>query len=184
MNPNRYRQADSAHPTDGALDATDTRHMRACLGTFATGVAIITARAPDGAYIGLTANSFNSLSLTPPLVLWSLGTRSTNLDAFLAASHFSVNVLSATQVELARRFARQGVNRFESVPLHAGLGGAPLIDGAIGWFECETQSHSRHGDHVLFIGEVRRCARVEGNGLVFHHGGYRIADTVPPESSA
>ncbi|HEY5632448.1 MAG TPA: flavin reductase family protein [Burkholderiaceae bacterium] len=184
MDPKRYLRARSAHPTDASLDATDPLHLRECLGTFATGVAIITAQAPDGSFIGLTANSFNSLSLTPPLVLWSLGTRSGSLEAFIAASHFSVNVLSAAQVELALRFSRQGVNRFAGVPLHAGLGGAPLIDGAIGWFECETQSHARYGDHVLFIGAVRRCARTGGNGLVFHHGGYRVADTLPPEPSA
>lgn len=184
METDRYARARPAHPTEGAPDANDSRHMRECLGTFATGVAIITAQAQGGGFVGLTANSFNSLSLTPPLVLWSLGTRSANLEAFLCASHFSVNVLSAAQVELARRFSRQGANRFAGVPLHEGLGGAPLIDGAIGWFECETQAHSRQGDHVLFIGEVRRCARAPGNGLVFHHGSYRVADAAPPEQSA
>jgi len=141
---------------------------------FATGVTIITTGAADGGFIGFTANSFNSLSLDPPLVLWSLHERAGSVAAFTGARHFAVNVLCADQLALALRFSRPGTNRFAGVTVHAGLGGAPLIDGALAWFECETRTHYRHGDHLLFIGEVRRCARAPGTPLVFQQGAFGV----------
>ena len=114
-----------------------------------------------------------SLSLEPALVLWSLGTRSRSLDTFLSARRFAVNVLSAGQLALARRFSRSGIDRFAGVATHPGIDGMPLIEGALAWFECETRTHHRHGDHILFIGEVLRCARVPGQGLVFQQGEFR-----------
>jgi len=173
-----------AHPTEGAPSALDARHLRSCLGMFATGVTIVTTRAEDGGFIGLTANSFNSLSLDPPLVLWSLHERAGSVAAFTGASHFAVNVLDARQLGLALRFSRPGTNRFAGVTVHAGLGGAPLIDGALAWFECETRTHHSYGDHLLFIGEVRRCARAPGTPLVFQQGTFaepRLLAQEPPE---
>ncbi len=169
------------HPTAGAPAVSDPRHLRDCLGAFATGVTIVTTRAPDGGFIGLTANSFNSLSLDPPLVLWSLGVRAASLPVFESASHFAVNVLSAEQLALALRFSRPSTNRFAGVAVHAGLGGAPLVEGAIAWFECEARTHQRHGDHVLFIGEVRRCAIAPGQGLAFERGGFGAVRALPQE---
>jgi flavin reductase (DIM6/NTAB) family NADH-FMN oxidoreductase RutF len=169
------------HPTEGSASSHDPRHLRDCLGMFATGVTIVTTQAADGGFIGLTANSFNSLSLDPPLVLWSLGVRAGSRDTFLSATHFAVNVLSTRQLPLAMRFARAGTNRFAGVSVHAGLGGAPLIDGALAWFECETRTHYRHGDHLLFIGEVKRCARAQGSGLVFQQGGFGVAGPIAEE---
>ncbi len=160
------------HPTDRAPDPRDPLHFRSCLSTFATGVTIVATRAPDGTPVGLTVNSFNSLSLDPPLVLWSLRSVARHLDAFLRASHFSVSVLAAGQLELARRFARSSSEPFAEVILHDGLGGAPLVDGAIAWFECETVTRQEFGDHLLFVGQVRRCARVPGMPLVFHQGDF------------
>jgi flavin reductase (DIM6/NTAB) family NADH-FMN oxidoreductase RutF len=148
---------------------------------FATGVTIVTTRTADGGFAGLTVNSFNSVSLDPPLVLWSLGRRATSMGDFLAAPTFAVNVLAAEQLELALRFSRSGGNRFEGLSLHDGLGGAPLIAGAIAWFECETRTHYIHGDHVLFIGEVKRCARASGRPLVFEGGGFAVAHPWPAE---
>lgn len=170
--------ADSPHPfrrlpTFSSHPASDARHLRACLGSFATGVTVVTALSGDGRPVGLTVNSFNSLSLEPALVLWSLGTRSRSLDTFLSARRFAVNVLSAGQLALARRFSRSGIDRFAGVATHPGIDGMPLIEGALAWFECETRTHHRHGDHILFIGEVLRCARVPGQGLVFQQGEFR-----------
>jgi flavin reductase (DIM6/NTAB) family NADH-FMN oxidoreductase RutF len=169
------------HPTEGAPAAADARHVRDCLGMFATGVTIITTRAADGGFIGLTANSFNSLSLDPPLVLWSLGLKAGSLPVFMNASHFAVSVLGVEQRELAMRFSRPGTNRFAGVRVHAGHGGAPLIDGALAWFECETRTHYRHGDHILFIGEVLRCARAQGDALMFQQGHFGVPHPIPRE---
>ena len=169
------------HPTARAPSPAFARHLRDCLGMFATGVTIVTTGTADGGFAGLTVNSFNSVSLDPPLVLWSLGRRATSVGDFLAARTFAVNVLAAEQLELALRFSRSGGNRFEGLSLHEGLGGAPLIAGAIAWFECETRTHQIHGDHVLFIGEVKRCARASGRPLVFEGGGFAVAHPLPAE---
>lgn len=171
-----------AHPTQDSASPGDSRHLRECLGAFATGVTIVTTQAQDGGFIGLTANSFNSLSLSPPLVLWSLGLRAGSLETFMSATHFAVNVLSADQLALALRFARAGTNRFAGISVHSGLGGAPLIDGAVAWFECETRTHVRHGDHVLFIGEVMRCERAAGDPLVFERGRFGVVDPLDPQA--
>jgi flavin reductase (DIM6/NTAB) family NADH-FMN oxidoreductase RutF len=171
------------HPTADAPPPLDTRHLRECLSEFATGVTIVTAGLADGVRAGLTVNSFNALSLEPPLVLWSLSLRSTSLAVFSQATHFAVNVLSVRQVELARRFSRSGPNRFSGVELHQGLGGAPLIDGANAWFECENSSQQRAGDHMLFIGLVRRCSREHGaDPLIFRHGRFAASRQHPDQA--
>jgi flavin reductase (DIM6/NTAB) family NADH-FMN oxidoreductase RutF len=152
--------------------ALDERQFRDALSQFATGVTIVCARAREGRYVGLTANSFNSVSLVPPLVLWSLGRRSASLAAFDACERYAVNVLAAGQVELARRFSRPHADRFAGVAYRLGWSNAPLIDGSVAWLEC--RHHARHvlGDHILFVGEVVTVARAGGAGLVFHHGNF------------
>jgi flavin reductase (DIM6/NTAB) family NADH-FMN oxidoreductase RutF len=168
--------AGATRADETSLPTPDPRHLRDCLAEFATGVTIVCATLPDGTRAGLTVNSFNSLSLEPPLVLWSLSLRSTNLDHFCAASHFAVSVLSSKQIDLARRFARAGPNRFDGVPLRVGLGGAPLLEGANAWFECELTTQQRAGDHMLFIGLVRRCERMhDADPLIFRHGRFAIS---------
>jgi len=150
-----------------------TEHQfRDALAQFATGVTVICARHGDGRYVGFTANSFNSVSLEPPLILWSLSRRSVSLSAFETSDRYVVNVLSAGQVEIARRFSRPHADRFEGVAYALGWAGAPLIDGCVAWFECSHHAKHRAGDHVVFIGDVRACARGQGRGLVFHEHGY------------
>lgn len=112
------------------------RDFRDALGRFATGVAVVTAVAPDGAKVGLTISSFNSASLTPPLVLWSLMKTATSMPVFQAVTHYAVNVLGATQKELALQFSRKGVDRWAGVDWQQGAKGLPLLDGAIATFEC------------------------------------------------
>ena len=148
------------------------RHFRDALGQFATGVTVICARNPAGRYIGFTANSFNSLSLNPPLIAWSLADGGPTAAALQSADRYAVNVLAHDQVELARRFSRPHADRFAGVPYRIGAAGAPLIEGCIAWFECRHHAQYRTGDHMLFIGEVETCERRNGIGLVFHHGRY------------
>jgi len=170
------------HPTENAPDPGLQLHFRSCLGAFATGVTIVATRAPEGDAVGLTVNSFNSLSLDPPLVLWSLRRVARNANLFRAAGHFSVSVLAVGQLALARHFAVSAPDRFAGVAHHEGLGGCPLVDAAIAWFECETVSVQELGDHLLFVGRVLRCARVPGLPLVFHQGDFGRTIALDPEA--
>jgi len=150
--------------------------FRAALGQFTTGVTIVTARDPDGRLIGLTANSFNSVSLSPPLVLWSLARQSSSMPGFLAASHYAINVLAADQRLLAERFARKGIDRFEGTPWRPGLTGAPVIEGAVAVFECSHRSQHGEGDHLIFVGQVEHCRRRLGAAPLVFHGGRFFTD--------
>ena len=148
--------------------------LRSTLGSFATGVTVITALAPDGEPIGLTVSSFNSVSLDPPLILWSLSLNSPNLEAFRSASHYAVNVLAADQQWLSDRFAGRSNDRFADLPRCAGLAGVPLIDGCCAWFECANEAHYPGGDHLIFVGRVERFAQGESESpLIFHGARYR-----------
>ena len=145
--------------------------FRTALAMFATGVTIVTARTADGGLVGLTANSFNSVSLNPPLVLWSLAKAAASMPAFSTGSHYAINILAADQKELAKRFATKDVNRFAGVAFVDGVGGAPLLAGAAATFECFNRSRYDEGDHVIFVGEVERCShRAAASPLLFHGG--------------
>jgi flavin reductase (DIM6/NTAB) family NADH-FMN oxidoreductase RutF len=166
----------------GALHAAfNERQFRDALAQFATGVTIVCARAGPSRYVGFTANSFNSVSLEPPLILWSLARRSASLGAFEAAERYAVNVLAADQAELARRFSRPHADRFAGVGHRLGWSDAPLIEGCVAWLEC--RHHARHaaGDHVVFIGEVVTVERARGSGLVFHQGAFGGVAPLPTE---
>ena len=145
--------------------------FRASLAMFATGVTIVTARTPEGALIGLTANSFNSLSLDPPLVLWSLAQAAGSMPALSAGSHYAINVLAADQKALAERFASRRDDRWAGVAYTDGASGAPLILGAAASFECFNRSRYQEGDHVIFVGEVERCSHQPGAAPLLFHGG-------------
>ncbi len=158
--------------TAPAFDATE---FRKALGSFATGVTIITTRAGDGAPLGLTVNSFNSVSLNPPLVLWSLANNSMSLPAFRAAQHWAVHVLATDQEELSTRFARRGENKFAGLEIDTGAGSIPLLRGCSARFQCRTAFQYEGGDHVIFVGEVLSFDRSEVAPLVFHSGRYAHA---------
>ncbi len=176
--PSRLRAArllppPAARDRPGASAVAFTeRQFRDALAQFATGVTVIAARRPDGRYAGFTANSFNSVSLDPPLVVWSLNRRAENLAAFENAERYAINVLAHDQIELARKFSRPHADRFDGVSFRLGAADAPLIEGCIAWFECRHHAMHRAGDHMLFIGHVETCERRNGVGLVFHHGRY------------
>lgn len=159
------------------------RHFRDALAQFATGVTIITARAPQG-FVGFTASSFNSVSLQPPLVIWSLARRSRSLAIFQDAARYAVNVLAHNQIELARRFSRPHADRFAGVPFRLGASHAPLIDGCAAWLECRHHAVHDAGDHLLFIGEVISTAHRPLLPLLWHSGQYRLSRPHPEAGSA
>lgn len=149
----------------------DPKSFRNALGSFATGVTIITTRTAAGEPIGLTANSFNSVSLDPPLVLWSQAVASSRSAAFTSAKHYAINVLSSDQLELSERFVASG--GFEGLAFDEGLGGVPLLRGSCAIFECSSEARHPGGDHVIYIGRVERFHRADGEPLAFHAGRYR-----------
>ena len=153
-----------------APDFSSTQ-FRTALGMFATGVTIVTARTPAGELVGLTANSFNSVSLTPPLVLWSLSQAASAMDAFRQGSHYAINILAADQQALALLFAARGVDRFADLDFTDGRSGAPLIAGSVATFECFNRSRYEEGDHVIFVGEVEYCSHRAGASPLLYHGG-------------
>ncbi|HVE50503.1 MAG TPA: flavin reductase family protein [Casimicrobiaceae bacterium] len=174
-------------PPGSVHDAKPTfgeRHFRDVLATFATGVTIITTRYRKGEsagglrYVGFTANSFNSVSLKPPLVVWSLSQAANNRLAFEQCERYAISVLAADQVELARRFSRPHLDRFDGVPYTLGWSDAPRIDGALAWLECRHFAWQPTGDHTLFVGEVVECARAGGAPLVFYDGEFVTAAAV------
>ena len=157
--------------TSGAVPPEfDTRHFRDALAQFATGVTIITTRLPNGRFLGLTASSFNSVSLDPPLVLWSLSQGATSLPVFTGNSHYVINVLAGDQAPLAERFAMRIENRFDGVDYELSHTGLPILKGVSAWFECHNSSRYPEGDHVIFVGEVERCDVTPRPALVFHGG--------------
>jgi len=146
------------------------RELRDALGQFATGVTVITTMTPSGP-LGITANSFASVSLDPPLVLWSPARKSARFPFFEAASHFAVHVLGRDQQALAERFARRG-DDFSGIALSRGLGDAPLIPGCVARLECRHAAHYDGGDHLIVTGEVLRLVERAGPPLVYHRGSY------------
>jgi flavin reductase (DIM6/NTAB) family NADH-FMN oxidoreductase RutF len=145
--------------------------FRASLAMFATGVTIVTARTPGGELVGLTASSFNSVSLSPPLVLWSLAQAASSMAAFAAGSHYAINILAADQKELAERFASKRVDRWSGVAFTDGIAGAPVLTGAAATFECFNRSRYEEGDHVIFVGEVEHCRYQPNASPLLYHGG-------------
>lgn len=143
---------------------------------FATGVTIVTARTAAGTLVGLTANSFNSVSLSPPLVLWSLAKSAGSMAAFSTGSHYAINILSADQQALAQQFASKAVDRFAGVKYVLGSTGAPLLAGAVASFECFNRSQYAEGDHIIFVGEVERCTHTPGSAPLLYHGGKFYAE--------
>jgi 3-hydroxy-9,10-secoandrosta-1,3,5(10)-triene-9,17-dione monooxygenase reductase component len=160
----------SRGPFDGSSASSA---LRSALGRFATGVTIVTCTDATGAPVGLTVNSFSALSLEPPLVSWALRAESPSLDAFESAGHFTVNVLSESQLELSKLFAAHAPNKFVAGRWGVGRRGAPVLAGALAVFECTTAATLRQGDHVLFVGSVLHSTAHGGAPLVFQAGRYR-----------
>ncbi len=151
----------------------DIRALRAALGQYTTGVAVITARGPGGAPIGVTVNSFTSVSLNPPLVLFCLSNRSSLLAAFEQAPYFAINVLAIGQQALSNRFAKPSVNTWDGVKFSTGKHGCALLSGSVGTLECARRAAYPGGDHLILVGEVVGFDVVStAEPLVFYRGTY------------
>jgi flavin reductase (DIM6/NTAB) family NADH-FMN oxidoreductase RutF len=157
----------------------DPRELRRAVGKFATGVTVITTCAEDGRRVGVTANSFTSLSLDPPLVLWCLSKSAPSRAAFEESTHFAVNVLSAGQHYLSRQFATPSEDKFAGVSFREGPGGVPMIEGVLAHLVCRNVRQFDGGDHVIVVGEIERFEAFDGEPLVFHSGTYRVATRHP-----
>lgn len=149
--------------------------LRKAFGKFATGVAIATTSDRDGKPIGLTINSFSSVSLDPPLVLWSLVNKSPNLDIFRNSSHFAINILSVDQTDISNTFARPSDDRFANIDWFRGIGDLPVIRNTIATFECRRTMTIEAGDHVVFFGAVEECEQCDLEPLLFFSGKYGTA---------
>lgn len=172
----------SASPTPASVP-NPHQQLREALGSFATGVTVITTVTATGQRIGLTANSFTSVSLDPPLVLWSLRKNSANLEVFRQASHFAVNVLSQQQKDICHRFAsRIEGDRFDGVELEPSRFQLPLLAGSLARFECSRYHEYEAGDHVMFLGRVEDFRKGQGEALIFSGG--RLLEPAPLERAA
>jgi flavin reductase (DIM6/NTAB) family NADH-FMN oxidoreductase RutF len=170
--PKHPQSPDPAGELASGHSLIDPRDFRNALGAYATGVTVITAAAADGKPYGLTCNSFASVSLNPPLVLWSLVIYSQNMGIFQNASHFAVNVLGASQEALATKFATPSEDKFAGVEWQPGLGNAPILKDGVANFQCRAVDRYYGGDHVIFLGAVEAYAYNRNEPLLFARGGY------------
>jgi flavin reductase (DIM6/NTAB) family NADH-FMN oxidoreductase RutF/DNA-binding MarR family transcriptional regulator len=166
--------SDQSTALESGAPSGNSDAFRRALGHFSTGVTIITAES-DGTSAGITANSFSSVSLDPPLVLWSVKKSSTSWPIFAASSSFAINVLAADQSSLAARFARSGTDKFKDVDWKAGKSGAPLLANVTAQFECSRRVEYEGGDHLIVVGEVTYFARYDRRPLVFTQGRFSAA---------
>ena len=151
----------------------DSKAFRQCLGKFATGITVITCCDAEGNPCGITANSFSSVSLDPPLILWNIAKVSNSLDAYLDAAHFAINVLSSEQREVSNHFAQSDHTLFDNVDFELSDRNVPLLPGTIATFECRTHQIHDCGDHYIIIGEVEDFSANEQEPLLFFGGDYR-----------
>lgn len=162
------RKAEADEP-----EVFDALQFRRALGAFPTGVTIVTTSDESGRPVGMTANSFSSVSLDPPLVLWSIMKSSISFDTFMRAKFFAVNVLGEDQRDISNRFARPGEDKFKDTKFDSGLGGAPLFPGCAAQFECVMHDQIEGGDHMILVGKVNAFRCWDRPSLVFTIGRYR-----------
>jgi flavin reductase (DIM6/NTAB) family NADH-FMN oxidoreductase RutF len=161
-----------------SAEGFNVRELRNALGSFATGVTIVTTRSRSGVLTGMTANSFTSVSLTPPLVLWSSSLYANSLPAFQESSHFCVNILAYDQIELSNRFAKSIEDKFADVDHIVPESGAPVLIGSAAHFECRNEFRHYGGDHIIFIGHVERFAYTDKPTLLFGRGKYMRGEPI------
>ncbi|MFB9949214.1 flavin reductase [Rhizobium puerariae] len=167
-----------ATPIEEGDPAADPKAFRRSLGQFATGVTVIATR-HEGRPVGVTANSFSSLSLDPPLVLWSIARTSRSFAAFSAASHFSVSILGEDQIDVSQKLSSSREDKFAEVDWYPGIGGSPVMAGAIATLECSTFAVHEGGDHIILVGRVLQHRRYPGKALLYAQGQYGVVDEHP-----
>src|SRR3954468_23057753 len=170
--PKHPIKPDPANELASDSSVIDPRDFRNALGAYGTGVTIITAMAADGKPYGITCNSFASVSLNPPLVLWSLGIYSSSLIVFQNASHFTVHVLGTSQQALANKFAKSSEDKFAGVDWTPGLGNAPVLAESVANFQCRSVNRYYGGDHVIFLGAVEVYTYSAKEPLLFARGAF------------
>jgi flavin reductase (DIM6/NTAB) family NADH-FMN oxidoreductase RutF len=154
-------------------NSPERRTLRHALGEFATGITVVTALAADGRPVGVTINSFASVSLEPPLVLWSLGLQASSLAVFESCRHYAINVLAEDQIEFSQGFSQSQGDPFSGIDLKVGAHGTPMLPGCCAWFECRNEMRYPGGDHLIFVGQVENFERQDRPPLIFHRGRYR-----------
>jgi flavin reductase (DIM6/NTAB) family NADH-FMN oxidoreductase RutF len=158
----------------------DPKDFRRALGKFPTGVTVITTQDKQGEWVGVTASSFNTVSIDPPLVLWSIDKGAFSLEAFTQGEHFAVNVLGNDQVDMSNRFARRGEDKFAGLKVQTGEQGCPLLPDVAAVFECRTWNVYEGGDHLIIVGEVLAYSYGDNaSSLVFHDGRYAVPEAHP-----
>jgi len=150
----------------------DKRDLRNALGSFGTGVTVITSGNINTRLVGVTANSFSSVSLDPPIVSWSLVATSSSLDVFDISSRFVINILSLHQINLSKRFSSTAPDKFDGVSFSEGLGGLPVIRDCVATIECKTIQRLLVGDHILFLGQIESYSYENKPTLLFCQGNY------------
>ncbi|NVK20506.1 MAG: flavin reductase family protein [Methylocystaceae bacterium] len=158
----------------------DPKDFRFALGQFPTGVTIVTTRTKDGEPIGVTASSFNTVSMDPPLILWSVDKKAFSAETFSENEYFVVNVLADSQVATSNRFASRGEDKFKNIAYENGLGDSPVIEGSIAHFECKNWSVYEGGDHFIIVGEVQKYQYNKNQSpLLFSQGKYAVSSAHP-----
>jgi 3-hydroxy-9,10-secoandrosta-1,3,5(10)-triene-9,17-dione monooxygenase reductase component len=156
-----------------SMSTIDPIQLRNAFGSFITGVTIITGRAPDGTPVGMTANSFSSVSLDPPLALWSVAKTATAFEVFQACSHFTIHVLHSGQEALSRQFASKNTDRFADTVHELGAGDVPVLTDYSARFECEVEHRYPGGDHIILVGRILAFDNRDKEPLVFYKGQYK-----------
>jgi flavin reductase (DIM6/NTAB) family NADH-FMN oxidoreductase RutF len=154
------------------MQARASHDIRKALAQFATGVTVVTTRSPDGTPVGLTVNSFASVSLDPPLVLWSIALTAQSYEVFRTCQSYLIHVLAVDQLEVAAAFATRGADKFGATRWRSNDSGLPLLEGCVAWFECGNRSQYPEGDHVILVGRVEAFAIGGGAPLIFHDSRY------------
>ena len=152
--------------------AIDPIKLRNAFGCFVTGVTVITGRDNDGKLVGMTANSFSSVSLNPPLALWSIADTATAFDAFWEAAHFTIHILHAGQEQVSRQFASKNIDKFAGVDYDIGIGDVPRLTDYAARFECSTEFRYPGGDHIILVGRILAFDQTDKKPLIFYKGQY------------
>ncbi|MEP1536207.1 MAG: flavin reductase family protein [Paracoccaceae bacterium] len=150
----------------------DPRELRNVLGCFATGVCVVTTVGDEGRPVGMTINSFSSVSLDPPLVLWSIGLNTPSRSAFQSHGSFAIHIMSDAAKDTSLKFARPSDEKFKGVDWKKGINGVPVLNDALAVLECKIENQIIAGDHEIFIGRVLRIDQNDGEPLLFHKGGF------------
>lgn len=172
LNTTEHAEIGGDSGIDPSVDADTQRAFRDALGQFCTGVTTITSLAEDGEPVGMTVNSFSSLSLDPPLILWSIANSTPSFDCFMQGEPFVVNMLAEDQQALALKFAQSGANKFDGVETLSGAQGVPIIPDCVAYLECTVDARHPGGDHDIIVGLVKRVFNFGKAPLLFHGGAF------------